>query len=96
MRHTNAGFWQVLTPGGIEAITIGKELGKASRAKAIGGLAIVTVLAAIGLAFLFSRSLMLPFWVVLVLLAAIWVGYFLGTRGSKPSLQSQEAEDAFP
>jgi hypothetical protein len=95
MRNINVGFWQFLTPGGIEAITLGKELGKASRAKAIGGLAVVTVLVAVGLAFLFSRSLMLPFWVILVLLAAMWVGYFLGTRGSKPSLQSQEAEDAF-
>jgi len=55
----------------------------------------VTVLVAIGLALLFSRSIMLPFWVILALLAAMWVGYFLGTRSSKASPQSQEAEDAF-
>jgi len=95
MENFNVGFWQFLAPGGIEAIILGKELAKASRTKAISGLAVVTVLVAVGLAFLFSRSLMLPFWVILALLVAMWVGYFAGTRGSRPSVKSQEAEDAF-
>ena len=95
MKDFNVGSWQCLLLGGIEAIVLGKELAKAGRAKAIGGLAVMTMLVAVGLALLFSRSIMLPFWVILALLVAIWVGYFAGTRGSKSSPQSQEAEDAF-
>ena len=95
MKDFNVRFGQSLSQGGIEAIVLGKELAKAGRAKAIGGLAAATMLVAVGLAFLFSRSIMLPFWVILALLVAIWVGYFAGTRGSKSSSQSHEAEDAF-
>jgi len=95
MENICVGFWQFTTPGRIQAIVLGKELAKASRGKAIGGLAVVTVLVAVGLALLFSNNLMLPFWLILALLVATWVGYFAGTRGSKPSSQSQEAEDPF-
>jgi len=95
MKDFNVGFRQFPSSGWIEAIVLGKELAKAGRAKAIGGLAVVTALAAAGLALLFSRSIMLPFWVILALLVAMWVGYFAGTRGSKSSSHSQEAEDAF-
>jgi len=95
MKDFNVGFRQSLSPGWIEAIVLGKELAKAGRAKAIGGLAVATILVAVGLALLFSRSIMLPFWVILALLVAMWVGYFAGTRGSKSSPQDQEAEDAF-
>jgi hypothetical protein len=95
MENISVGFWQFLTPGKIQAIVLGKELAKASRGKAIGGLAVMTVLVAVGLALLLSNNLMLPFWVILALLVALLVGYFAGTHGSKPSPQSQEAEDAF-
>jgi len=96
MKDFNVGFRQFLSPRGIEAIVLGKELAKAGRTKAIGGLAVVTVLVAAGLAYLLESGLMLPFWVVLALLAAVWVGYFVGTRNSKQSQHHQEAEDAFP
>ena len=95
MENISVGCWLSLAPERIQAIVLGKELAKASRGKAIGGLAVVTVLVAVGLALLFSNNLMLPFWVILALLVAMWVGYLAGTRGSKHSPQSQETEDAF-
>jgi len=95
MENTNVGFWQLGIPRKIEAIVLGKALARADRTKAMGGLAIVTVLVAAGLAFLFSKNLFLPFWVILALLVAMWGGFLYTTHASKPTQRSEDAEDAF-
>lgn len=80
----------------IEAITLGKELSKASRGKAIGGLAIVTILVAAVLAIFFSEVPGPAFWVILALLVAIWAGYLWGARRPKSLARSQDPDEAFP
>lgn len=79
-----------------EAIVLGKELSKASRGKAIGGLAIATILVAAVLAICFSEVPGLAFWVILALLVAVWAGYLWGTRRPRSPERRQDPDEAFP
>jgi len=80
----------------VKAIVLGKAMARSSRGKGIGGLAAVTILVAAVLTYFFSEIPMTAFWVVLVLLLAVWAGFLWALLSAKSSPQDQEPEQAFP